>query len=590
MIELLNNLGQQWAPVFSLAIVQNTVFLGVIFFALAVFKNADARLKYMIGFIGLVKLLLPPFIPAPFLKYMFSFSQGMATFDIGNLIVVSATEDMHISESLNGTSVLLLIWGATAFVTLIFPLVSTLRLRLKLSDAVPVEFADKDLSSIRIYKSDRINMPLTMGFFSNKIYVPGNWESWSTECRKMILHHELAHIRRRDGLSQALQIIVQAIYFFHPLVWILNMRLNQYREMACDDASVKTKKSSHVEYSRYLVKIAEDITCSELGCFSASALIRQKNELLKRIQYQIKEATMKHISRETRVFVVGLLLVLMVPFSWSFSKISNEPASENSHVKFIDSTGKISGIVIDAKTGEALPDVNIVIEGTSLGAASDIKGKYYIAGVPPGKYNLVASYLGFKTVKVQSIAVKKNLTTKIDFKLEKVMLKVREKQAQKQRQKQEQKEYLVAKKEYEEKVKKIKQYNKEAKKKGSKDFVEIPPPPPPPLLKPSGEEKEFQFVAYDKAPEPIGGFEAITKNLKYPKDARKDKIQGTVIVAAFIDTEGNVAKTAIQKPMEHKGCNEAAVNAVKSVKWKPAIQRDKAVAVWMAIPIEFKLE
>lgn len=582
MIELLNNLGQQWAPVFSLAIVQNTVFLGVIFFALAVFKNADARLKYMIGFIGLVKLMLPPFIPAPFLKYMFSFSQGMANFNIGNLVVVSAAEDMHISESLNGTSVLLLIWGATAFVTLIFPVVSTLRLRLKLNDAVPVTFADKELSSIRIFKSDRINMPMTVGFFSNKIYVPSNWDSWSKDCRKMILHHELAHIRRRDGLSQALQIIVQAIYFFHPLVWILNMRLNQYREMACDDASVKTKKSSSMEYSRYLVKIAEDIAYSELGCSSASALIRQKNELLKRVQYQIKEATMKHISNKTRFIVVGLLLLMVIPFSWSFSTIpeNNTPPTENSNLALFEEVGKIYGLIVDTKTNEALPGVNIVIEGTRLGAASDLKGKYFISNVPPGKYNLIASFIGYKTVKFSSIVVKENLSTKIDIKLEQAMLKAKIPE--------EKKEQLLAKKKYEEEVKKINQYNEEAKKKGLKDFKELPPPPP--LLMSPVEGNESLFVPYDKAPEPIGGFGAITKKLKYPEDARKDKIQGTVIVAAFIDTEGNVAKAKIQKPMEHKGCNEAAVNAVKSVKWKPALQREKAVAVWMTIPIEFKLE
>jgi protein TonB len=119
------------------------------------------------------------------------------------------------------------------------------------------------------------------------------------------------------------------------------------------------------------------------------------------------------------------------------------------------------------------------------------------------------------------------------------------------------------------------------------DFEEIPPPPPPP---PAEDEAATFFVAYDEPPQPIGGFEAIQKKLVYPEIARKAGIEGQVTVYAHINERGEVINTKILVPLGNSGCNEAAVTAIKAVKWKPAKQRDKPVAVWVSIPVKFKLK
>lgn len=61
-------------------------------------------------------------------------------------------------------------------------------------------------------------------------------------------------------------------------------------------------------------------------------------------------------------------------------------------------TGKIAGRVTDAQTGEPIVGANIIIEGTYLGAASDLNGNYAIINVPPGVYKVKASAVGYKTV------------------------------------------------------------------------------------------------------------------------------------------------------------------------------------------------
>lgn len=118
------------------------------------------------------------------------------------------------------------------------------------------------------------------------------------------------------------------------------------------------------------------------------------------------------------------------------------------------------------------------------------------------------------------------------------------------------------------------------------DWENIPPPPPPP----EEEDESAQiFVAYDEPPEPIGGFAAIQRNLKYPEIARKAGVEGRVFVKVAIDEKGNVFRTEIIKSLGNNGCDEAAIEAIKKVKWRPAKQRDRAVKVWISIPVIFKL-
>jgi len=120
------------------------------------------------------------------------------------------------------------------------------------------------------------------------------------------------------------------------------------------------------------------------------------------------------------------------------------------------------------------------------------------------------------------------------------------------------------------------------------DWEELPPPPAPP---PEEEDDAATvFVAFDDPPTPIGGFAAIQKNLKYPEIARKAGVEGTVFVQILVDTKGNVVKTDIVKSLGNNGCDEAAIAAIKKVKWKPAMQRDRPVKVQISIPVRFKLK
>ncbi len=84
---------------------------------------------------------------------------------------------------------------------------------------------------------------------------------------------------------------------------------------------------------------------------------------------------------------------------------------------FAQSTGRIAGKVIDQQTGAALVGANVLIVGTTYGAATDVNGEYIIPQIPAGVYSVRASYLGYQNVIVKDIHVVSGLTQSIDFKL-----------------------------------------------------------------------------------------------------------------------------------------------------------------------------
>ena len=80
-------------------------------------------------------------------------------------------------------------------------------------------------------------------------------------------------------------------------------------------------------------------------------------------------------------------------------------------------TGRLAGRITDAVSGEPLPFVNVVIMGTTLGAASDIDGYYSIINIPPGNYDVKASAIGYSSITYQDVKISIDLTTTIDFQL-----------------------------------------------------------------------------------------------------------------------------------------------------------------------------
>ncbi len=117
------------------------------------------------------------------------------------------------------------------------------------------------------------------------------------------------------------------------------------------------------------------------------------------------------------------------------------------------------------------------------------------------------------------------------------------------------------------------------------DFVEWDAPPPPP-----DEGPRVRFIPYDDPPVPLGGYSAIQRNIIYPEIAQEAGIEGTVVIQAFVDKKGKVTDTVVLKGIPNTGLDEAAITAIEKTRFKPAKQRDRAVGVWISIPVNFRLK
>jgi TonB-dependent receptor len=82
---------------------------------------------------------------------------------------------------------------------------------------------------------------------------------------------------------------------------------------------------------------------------------------------------------------------------------------------FAGSNGKITGIVIDAETGNPIIGANIYLENTSLGSASDVDGRYLILNVPTGEYVLMISVVGYAETKINHLEVNAGQTTRLNL-------------------------------------------------------------------------------------------------------------------------------------------------------------------------------
>ncbi len=119
-----------------------------------------------------------------------------------------------------------------------------------------------------------------------------------------------------------------------------------------------------------------------------------------------------------------------------------------------------------------------------------------------------------------------------------------------------------------------------------KDYIEITK-----ILKDAGAKRGEEILSnYDKPPAPIGGQEAIQKTLKYPSIAKKHGIGGKVIVRVWISDTGKIHRTEIKQSLGHTGCDHAAVQAIKRVKWEPAKKENKPVAAFVDVQVIFELE
>ena len=166
---------------------------------------------------------------------------------------------------------------------------------------------------IKLIVSSEISVPLTWGIIRPVVLLSVDSLRLSAESRRIVLLHELSHIRRKDCLTQLLAQVACAIYWWNPLVWFAARRLRIERELACDD-SVLEAGTRATDYAGCLITFAGDASHSR---FSSPLIIGMACSGLEKRVRSILDPTVGRdgLNRIRVTLATGLALGLLAPLS-----------------------------------------------------------------------------------------------------------------------------------------------------------------------------------------------------------------------------------------------------------------------------------
>jgi HEAT repeat protein/beta-lactamase regulating signal transducer with metallopeptidase domain len=187
------------------------------------------------------------------------------------------------------------------------PLARSLARRLGLSPAT------------RFLESSEAGVPMVWGLWRPVVVVPAEAAAWPADRLRIVLLHELAHVKRRDCLTQALAQVACALYWFNPLVWLAARRLRMERERACDDL-VLAQGTRGPDYADLLIDVARMLRAGRAaslpGVASATVAMAHRSQLEGRLMAILDPNVPRAgVTRSTAVAAAVLFVLLLVPLA-----------------------------------------------------------------------------------------------------------------------------------------------------------------------------------------------------------------------------------------------------------------------------------
>ena len=167
---------------------------------------------------------------------------------------------------------------------------------------------------VRLVWSDRAAMPMAWGFLRPIVLLPRSASAWTSERRRVVLLHEMAHIQRSDNLTQALAQFACTLYWFNPFVWWGARQLRIERERACDD-QVITRGTKPSTYATHLIAIARSLRATPgtpLGAVSMARPSQLEGRLLAILEPSLSRRT---LSRARTIFTGVLFAAAIFPLA-----------------------------------------------------------------------------------------------------------------------------------------------------------------------------------------------------------------------------------------------------------------------------------
>lgn len=259
--------------------------------------------------------------------------------------------------------------------------------------------------SVSIRRSLDTDVPLTYGLLRPVVLLPAGSEHWEPERRRVVLMHELVHVRRFDALLSLAGQIARAVYWFHPLAWFALSRFRQEQERSCDDAVVRAGAGQST-YAGHLVSFARSLTAN--AEWPAALGMADTNDLEQRVRAILDpRRNRRALNRSLGVAAACALAVCIIPLAAVRAQETRGTAS-------------LTGSVYDA-SGAAVPYAIVSLK-TADGAKQEITrsdggGEYRFERIAAGNYTMEAKAPGFAPFQQANIVLTTTAPTRLDAKL-----------------------------------------------------------------------------------------------------------------------------------------------------------------------------
>lgn len=291
-------------------IAEGLVVSGCVWLALRWFRPLNSGTRFAVWFSTLVAIVALPFLSRT------------------NSVEAVASSYSQLALPSSWAIYLLIAWAAIASILLARLSVSLWHIAKLRRSSTVVDPATLDSAlhtvwteasrRVELRTSEKVRVPSALGFFRPAVLVP-TWtlEELPTEELKVILMHELAHLRRWDDWTNLAQKIVKALFFFHPAVWWIEGKLTLEREMACDDL-VLAQTSNPKTYAKSLLSLAERVGLGK-GIALAQAALGRAHQTSQRIM-QILDTGRPKATRVWKpalgaVTAMSAIAIMAVPYT-----------------------------------------------------------------------------------------------------------------------------------------------------------------------------------------------------------------------------------------------------------------------------------
>lgn len=302
----------------------------------------------------------------------------------------SASADTHGTLQLLGA-----VWSIGIGASLIFLLIGLIRLqrvtaRARRVRSGPWHRVGHEIAQhygvrrpVELLQSDHPTMLVTWGVLRPRVILPAGAEDWSTERIRVVLCHELAHIKRGDWSTLLAAELLRSLYWFNPLPWLLCSRLRQESEHACDDAVLSAGVESPV-YATHLVDLARTFAAQK---WSPAPAIAHPSTLERRVKAMLNaHLDRRPITRLAKSLIVAALVGISLPIA---------AMAQNAFSTF-------SGVVLDPQDG-FLPNARVMLTNPQTTmkyeVRADATGRFEFVGLPPADYSFEAVAPGFATLR-----------------------------------------------------------------------------------------------------------------------------------------------------------------------------------------------